>query len=545
MAEGGATSTESFSESEKQIIMPYFTNLDKNIFVLKNLPEVIMGTLFSRYSRSDKSVRRLLLDEFISNKDIFAFDGTQAGSTSVLAQEKAEQFYERVLVGYGDDSVAELAGTHIACEEVSSLVGDYLTDSRIGISPLEKSARYVLFDKKVNGRYRWYREPKIMESRYGTEYEQLMDKIFDLYSKWVPMTMSYVKEVTPRDPAATDRAFDSACRAKACDLLKNMFTPSRLTNVGLFGNGRAFEYLITKLYSSGLSEAVSVGKSIHEELSKVLPSFVKRAQESEYIVSRRADMEAFARAQALPVTANTDSYVKLVDYDKGGEDNVLTAMLYPHSQASMQELKEFVKRMPGEKRHALVAAYLARRKNRRDKAGRALESLYYTFEVCSNYGMFRDLHRHRVLSMERQVLTATLGYDLPKELAQVGLDKEYRQLMEEAKSLYAKVAREMPLEAQYVVPRSFHLRYYMKLNLREMHHLTELRSQKQGHPDYRKIAQQMKMEISKTHPDLTGYMFVDMNEYALARLESEKKIDEKMAKLNEKERKMKGQEKPK
>lgn len=535
MQGGGAVQSESFSESEKRIIEPYFTNLDRNIFVLKNLPEVIMGTLFSRYSRSDKSVRRLLLDEFISNKDIFTFDGN-ASNASVLAQEKAEQFYERVLVGYGDDSVAELAGTHIACEGISSLVGDYLTDSRIGISPLEKSARYVLFDKKVNGRYLWYREPKIMESKYGTDYERLMDKIFDLYSKWIPITMSYVKEVTPRDPTATDRAFDSACRAKSCDILKNMFTPSRLTNVGLFGNGRAFEYLVTKLYSSGLSEAVDVGKSIHEELSKVLPSFVKRAQESEYIVNRRKDMEAFAMGQALPVTPNESSYVKLVDYDRDGEDNILTAMLYPYSQAGLQQLKEFVRTMPKEKKRELIAAYMSRRKNRRDKAGRALENLYYTFEVCSNYGMFRDLHRHRVLTMERQILTANLGYDLPKELAQVGLDKEYGSLMDEAKELYAKMAKEMPLEAQYVVPRSFHCRYYMKLNLREMHHLTELRSQKQGHPDYRKIAQQMKTEISKSHPELTNHMFVDMNEYALARLESEKRIDEKMEKLKQKER---------
>ncbi len=530
----GAVS-EQFSESETKIIAPYFTNLDKNIFVLKDLPEVIMGTLFSRYSRSDKSVRRLLLDEFISNKDIFAFDGQQTATTSVLAKEKADQFYERVLVGYGDDSVAELAGTHIACEGVSSLVGDYLTDSRIGISPLEKSARYVLFDKKVNGKYLWYREPKIMESRYGADYERLMDKIFDLYSSWIPIAMNYVKQVTPRDPTATDRAFDSACRAKACDLLKNMFTSSRLTNVGLFGNGRAFEYLITKLYSSGLSEAALVGKDIHTELAKVLPSFVKRAAESEYIVGRRSDMEAFAKAQQLPMTPNTDSYVRLVDYDKEGQDNVLTAMLYPHSHASFQQLKEYVKTMPQEKKQALVASYLSKRKNRRDKAGRALENLYYTFEVCSNYGMFRDLHRHRVLTMERQLLTTNLGYDMPSELTEIGVEKEYRQLMDEAKALFTKVAAEMPLEAQYVVPRAYHCRYYMKLNLREMHHLTELRSQKQGHPDYRKIAQQMKMEIEKTHPELTKYMFVDMNEYALARLESEKKIDEKMAKLKAKE----------
>ena len=254
---------DTFSESEQKVLAPYFTNMDKNVFVLVNLPEVIKGTLFSRYSRSDKSIRRILLDEFITNKDIFTIkEGEMPGTPSILAKEKAEAFYERVLVGYGDDSVAELAGAHIACEAVSSLVGDILTDSRIGISPLEKSARYVLFDKKVNGEYLWYKEPKIMESKHADLYANYMNKIFDCYTKWIPIVMNYVKEVTPRDPTASDRAFESACRAKACDILKNMLPAARLTNLGLYGNGRSFEYLLTKLYSAGLSEATLIAKEI-------------------------------------------------------------------------------------------------------------------------------------------------------------------------------------------------------------------------------------------------------------------------------------------
>ena len=529
-----------FSESEKKILSPFFTNMDKNVFVLVNLPEVIKGTLFSRYSRSDKSVRRILLDEFITNKDIFMMkDGAAKDAPSILAKEKAEAFYDRVLVGYGDDSVAELAGAHIACEMVSSLVGDILTDSRIGISPLEKSARYVLFDKKVNGEYLWYREPKIMASEHGTLYENYMDKIFDRYARWIPVVMGYVKQVTPRDTAASDRAFDSACRAKACDILKNMLTASRLTNIGLYGNGRAFEYLITKLYSAGLAEAVLLGHEIHDELAKVIPSFVKRAQESEYIVNRRKDMETFAYPQKAEELQESEKYVKLVDYDKDGEERVLAAMLYQYSHAPLHQLRQAVRSMDQEKRKALISAYLSRRRNRRDKAGRALENLFYTFEVCSNYGMFRDLHRHRALTIERQRITADLGYDVPEELRQVGLYDEYKALMGEAKDVYSKIAVDMPVEAQYVVPRSFHIRYYMKMNLREVYHLTELRSQKQGHPDYRKIAQQMRLLVSEVHPQLTQYMQVDMNEYALARLESEKRIDEKMAQLKEKEQERK------
>ena len=529
---------DTFSESERNMLSQYFTNMDKNVFVLVNLPEVIKGTLFSRYSRSDKSVRRILLEEFITNKDIFSAEGSAApASVTILAKEKAEAFYDRVLVGYGDDSVAELAGAHIACEAESSLVGDILTDSRIGISPLEKSARYVLFDKKVNGQYLWYREPKIMASKHAKLYEDYMDKIFDCYVKWIPIMKDYIKEATPRDPAASDRAFDSACRAKACDVLKNMFTASRLTNIGLYGNGRAFEYLITKLYSSGLTEAIELGREMHAELAKVIPSFVKRAQESEYIVNRGKEMRAFASSHEPEGPAEEERYVKLVDYDKEGEEKVLAAMLYQYSQAPLERLRQAIRGMGQDGRDALVSAYLSKRRNRRDKAGRALENLFYTFEVCSNYGMFRDLHRHRALTIERQAITTNLGYDVPEDLRQVGLYDEYRALMEEAKEVYAKIAADMPMEAQYAVPRSFRIRYYIKMNLREVYHLTELRSQKQGHPDYRKIAQQMKALVDGVHPTLTRYMQVDMNEYALARLESEKRIDNKMAKLKEQESK--------
>lgn len=266
------------TESEKELVRPFFSNVNRHIFALTNLPEVVMGTLFSRYSRSDKTIRRLLLDEFLPNKDIFAAirDATPVqGPTDAIDIKRAENFYERILVGYGDDSVAELAGAHVACEFVSSMAGDMLTDSRIGLSPLEKSARYVLFDKKVNGKYLWYRNKRIMGSKFAESYEQMMDELFDNYVKWLPQVTSYVKEVTPRAEDTTERAYENATKAKACDILKNMLPASRLTNVGLFGNGRAYEYLLSKLYSSELPEAVEIATAMHGELEKVLPAFVR------------------------------------------------------------------------------------------------------------------------------------------------------------------------------------------------------------------------------------------------------------------------------
>lgn len=501
--------------------------------MLTNLPEVIKGTLFSRYSRSDKGARRLLLDEFIPNKDIEGAISLNANLNSPLDVNRAEDFYQRILVGYGDDSVAELAGIHIACENISSLAGDYLTDSRLGISPLEKSARYIFFDKKINGRYLWYRDPKVMSSKHEKLYEETMDLMFSSYANWLPTVMSYVKEVSPRDPTATDRAFQSAVRAKACDILKNLLPAGRLTNVGLFGNGRALEYLIVKLYSSPLEETKELGKEIHEEMSKVIPSFVKRAQPSEYIIGTRYEMQTASKP--FNKTHNdTHPYLKLVEYDPEGEIKVLAAMLYPNSNLSMEELINSAKRMSSEEKKNLIASYLSKRRNRRDKPGRALENTYYTFEFCANYGAFRDLHRHRILTLERQSLTTSMGLDTPEELDQINLDKDYNEVMRRAKEANEIIAKDLPNEAQYLVPRAFHIRWYMKLNLREIHHLTELRSSRQGHPDYRKMAQQMRNLVAEKHPSLVEYMQVDMNEYALPRIESEKRIDRKLEELNSK-----------
>ncbi|MCL5419481.1 MAG: FAD-dependent thymidylate synthase [Candidatus Marsarchaeota archaeon] len=524
-------------EREKELVRPFFTNVDRHVFALINMPEVVKGTLFSRYSRSEKSARRLLLDEFIPNKEVMeAIEGNMPskGIEANLAIGRAEDFYQRVLVGYGDDSVAELAGSHAACENISSLAADLITDSRIGFSYLEKSARYIPFDKKVDGKYLWFRSPKLMESRFGDAYERTMDLLFDEYSRWLPVVISYAKENNPRSGDTTERAYENAMRAKACDVLKNLLTAGRLTNIGLFGNGRAYEYLLTRLYSSNLAEGVDLAGRLHAELSLVIPSFVKRSQLSEYITKTRETMGGFYSRNMKQGGAGgrAGPYLELVDYDRDAEAKVLASMLYPYSNLDLNSLRGAVVAMAPEQRKELVKAYLSNRRNRRDKPGRALESAYYTFELCANYGIFRDLHRHRMLTLERQVLGTSLGYDVPEELVALGLDREYARLMEEVAEVHREIAVEMPIEAQYVVPRSYHMRWYMKMNLREVYHLAELRSTKQGHPDYRKIAQNMKRMIEKVHPVLAEFMQVDMNDYALARLDSERRIDRKLAELD-------------
>lgn len=536
---------EQFTEEEKEILRPYFTNLDKPIFALRNLPEVVKGALFSRYSRSDKGLRRVLLDEFIKKpemgfKEIVGLDVSK-GEEQAVAIQKAEEFYDRVLVGFGDDSVAELGGAHLACEEISNIATKVIENSRIGISPLEKSTRYVLFNKKIDGRYQYYRDADIMQSEFADLYIQTNDLLFDTYSKLIEPMSKYVTERFPQDEGVSERAYKASVKAKTCDILRLLLPVSALTNVGLFGNGRAFEYLLTRMYSHELSEIRDIANSMYEELNKVIPSFVKRSndvfgkQTQEYMAETRESMQKLTNEIIGKEIALKTSPVELIDYDEDAEVNVITAMLYPHSRLPLNQIKEKVKKMSSLERKKIIHEYSDRRKNRRHRPGRALENTYYVFDLLGNFGVYKAIHRHRILTQERQDFTVRNGYDTPKEIIEAGFKGEFDQCMEKAKNAFEKICERFPKQAQYVVPHAYRVRWYMKMNLREVYHLVELRTMRQGHPDYRKIAQEMFKEVKKVHPTLLEYMkFVDMSEYPLERLEAEKKFDERLEEVRKK-----------
>ena len=241
---------EPFAEEERKILAPFMTNLDKPVFVLINLPEVVKGALFSRYSRSAKSLRRVLLDEFILKpemgfKEIVGHAAAQ-GTEQHVAIKKAEEFYDRVLVGYGDDSVAELASAHIAIEDLSNIATKFIQDARIGFSPLEKSTRYVYFDQQRDGKWLYYREPKIMESEFAKLYVETCDRLFETYARLIPKISNWVMEKNPQGEAS-DRAYKSAIRAKTCDILRGLLPAATLTNMGAMGDGRSFPFLCQKL----------------------------------------------------------------------------------------------------------------------------------------------------------------------------------------------------------------------------------------------------------------------------------------------------------
>ena len=520
-----------FSEPERELLRRYCTNVDRRAFALRGLPEVVRGALFSRYSRTEKSLRRVLLDEFL-HEPAAGLDLEMGGADRLVDAERAEDFYQRVLVGYGDDSVAELAGAHVAVERVSNLAAKALEDSRVGISPLEKSTRYVRFDRPdQDGRFAYHRGPELAQPAY----EPAMDALFRTYSELVTPLTNRVREAHPREPEESERAWKSATRARALDLLRGLLPAATLTNLGLYGNGRAFEYLLTKLAASELPECRGLAGELHAELAEVIPAFIRRGLDERYGAPAAAYLAAVRRRVAAQAPRagrqrpEAGPEVRLVEHDAEAERRVVAAALFPHSDLPLAELGG-----ADVDTEAVLRALLDGRANRRHRAPRALEHAHYTFEITANFGAYRDLQRHRMLSQERQLLGTGLGYDVPPDLAVHGMDGRFRDAIERAAEAHRAMETALgPALAQYAVPLAFRLRWYFRASLREVYHLCELRTTAQGHPDYRHVAQEMFKRVRDVHPRLAAYArFVDMGPGdELERRASERRIDRKLAEL--------------
>jgi thymidylate synthase ThyX len=537
--------SDDFSDSEKEVLAKHFSNVDDSVFALVTPKQVDRGALMSRYSRSDKSMRRIFLDEFLQN------------------QNRGEEFYNRVLLEYGDDSVAELGEAQIAIEGLSNIAVKKIEDRRIGLSYLEKSSRYVAWDKKVNDEYKFFREPEIMNSKFADEYLESCNLDFDVYSKNIQSMISYIQERDPienqkfrnsasqevpfssltdeTDIKSATRIYNATIKAKALDVLRGLLPASTLTNVGITGNGRAFEYLLTILYGSNLEEERTLASKMHHELDTMIKSFVKRADDKhgkdlqEYHAKLRTTASDLAK-KYLRTKKTKEFLVELVDWDpaKKAEEKIISAILYDQVQGiPYKSILAQVKKMSPAIRKKIIKSFAQLRQNRRHRPPRAFEMTEYTFDFLTNFGMFRDFHRHRVLTLERQMLTTNHGFSVLTEISALGIEKDFRDCMYKAKEVFELMKPKMPEQAQYVVNFAYNYPYFMRLNLREATHLIELRTVPQGHPDYRKVGQNMFKAIKKAHPILSKIIkFVDLKKYELERLESEKRIEEKRKKMS-------------
>lgn len=534
-------SNENFTDEQINILQRYVSSTSSNIYVLKNLPEVIKGALFSKYSRSVSGLRTLLLNEFIYNEDFsfsnFSKSQTEELEDQVLAVQKAQKFYEKILEGFGDDSIGELGGAHLAIENVSMIAAKAIEDCRIGGSPLEKSTRYMFFDQKVNDDYRFYKEPILMTSAYKELYLNTCRMLFDTYTKLIPPMTQLIEKEFPRKENISEIAYNAALRAKVLDCLRGLLPASALTNLGVFGNGRFFENLIKKLSSNNLTELQEIGKNSFNELSKVIPSFIKRTQtQSKYqieyanfVEQTRNNLKILSDEHTKKMMSVKKTGINLINYDSSSVAKVCAALLFEYNQVSLKDLQDYCSNLSDDEIVRIFEASSSARENRRHKSPRALENASFTFEITADFGIYRDLQRHRMLTQERQLLSCDYGFYTPKEILGTEMEKDYENAMKLAKKAYDTIVHELPEEAQYVVPMAYNLHWYFNINLRALQWLCELRSSPAGHPNYRFVAQEMAKQVCKVIPQFECFFkFVDYEGYNLGRMSQEVKRVEKL-----------------
>jgi thymidylate synthase ThyX len=518
--------TEVFTPDERAALAPYFTNLDGPVFALVNLPEVVKGALFARYSRSPKSLRRLFLDEFLP-KGV----APPPPGASPVGTQRAEELYERVFFEYGDDSVAQLGGVHLACEGASNILTKVLEWGRL-MAYLEQSTRYVPYDDRPGGRWR-YRVPEELSSALGERYVATLDRAFATYTAWLPRLRDFYAARFPRAEGDSEQVHRLSIRAKALDTLRGLLPAATISNVGIYGTGQAYEALLLRMRAHPLAEIRRCADLMLLELRQVIPAFLRRVDLPErgglwtaFLAETREATAKVAERLLADVEPEPRDEVTLTDFDPDGEVKVVAAALYAVSDLPDDQLLTLARRMTHDERLSVLQAYVGRRRNRRHKPGRAFERTAYRFDILGDYGAFRDLQRHRLLTLEWQRLTPRHGYVMPEAVVEAGGADEWRRVMEASAELHdAIVARGLPEVAAYAVAMAYRVRFYMEMNAREAMHVIELRSAPQGHPAYRRICQAMHRLIAERagHRALAAALqHADHSEVALERLEAER-----------------------
>ena len=497
---------EEFTEEERRLLSPHFTNLDRPVFALVNLPETIKGALFARYSRYSGTARRLYLEEFAADvpEGGRPFEGEEG--------ERAAGLYERIFMGYGDDSIAQVGGAHVACEWVSNILTKMLQRGRLA-AYLEQSTRYIPYDQPLpesaGGSYRFYRDDEL-----GPEYGRAMEELFGIYSRSLVQVQEWAAERWPRgdEPEA---AWQRSIKAKALDLLRGLLPASTLSHVGIFASGQAYEQMLLRMLASPLPEARHFATMILEELKKVMPSFVARVERPDrggewisYLEGRREAAERWVARMGLDRSVGDEMApsVELIDVE-GSEDELIAASLFESAGSSERAILDRIRALPPDEQAEIIAELVGERPNRRHRPGRGWEAVRYRFEIVSDYGGFRDLQRHRMLTCQWQRLSPGLGAGIPDEVREAGAGSEYERALEISRTEHDRLAEAgLGDAAPYALCLGYRIRYLLDLNAREAMHLIELRSGREGHPTYRAVAQAMHERIASVHPAIAAAM---------------------------------------
>jgi thymidylate synthase ThyX len=567
-------SPENFSTDEIRYLNPFFSNIDQPVFIVQHLPEEVIGALSAKYSRATESMRRTFLKEYVNPiihpemqknwndlgqnekdeeigkkqkfEELIDFLNSHGGIDYVVNIQRGRKFFDKWLVDFGDDSISELGGVHLCIEGLSNIATKEIEDQRIGLSPIEKSSRYVSFaDKDSNGNYRYLVPGEIKGTTQEEPYKVMMDILFSTYSNLLEPYLEYIKNLYPKDTDESDASFEKSRKAKVFDDLRDLLPFATVTNLGLFGNGRSYEYLINRLAEHPLGELRYLSHKIAGELGKVTPSFIRRidspmGRENQfYKTDIRNLRDRLSKEQfETPLKPERNGWAKLVGYTKGGEIDVLTAFLFGGKNSpSLEKVREKIVAMSSGKRRDIFRRIFAQRSPgkfnprredvRSKKMPRAFENSKYLFEMWARGGDYRDLHRHRMLTQEKQNFTTRWGYDLEPEVTNSPFAEKIESALEAMAPLYESVLTEYPDAAQYVVPFAYIQHWYMNITAREVYYMGELRTGPQGRPHYRKIVQEVAEQVIDVHPNLFEGMIIDWNDYSLARRESEKWSDKK------------------
>lgn len=509
----------------KNFLDEIVTNSESNVYAFtQKLDTVTVAAAMARLSRRGDDMRLTILDEFAG----------QAG--------KDAQLLHRVITAFGDDSVQQLTGIHVVVEQGSNLLTKKLEWGRMA-SYLEQSTRYIYFDQKdKNDKYRYY-TPDYMHPEVVKQYDVHMDKIFDLYSELVHTLTDYLRSTSSVPKEEQDAAWRSAIKAQACDAVRPLLPVATTSTTGIYASGQALESLIMHLMSDPTPEARKTGEAILAEARKVAPAFLERADKPErggaviaYRANTRESVNKLAKEYLSGSHASTASPVQLVDIWPRNELDIVPDMLYEHSDMPLQELQKIVANWPYDKKLRIFDAYIGERLNRRHRPGRALEKIHYSWDLVCDYGIFRDLQRHRMVDdLEWQELTPRFGYEVPKLIEEAGLVEPFEACFDLSLRLYSLLQEAgYQQEAQYATLLGHRMRWKVTYNAREAFHLHELRTSPQGHPGYRRLVQQMHEKLCEMHPLLGEAMkFVNQDEDPeLSRLAAERYTQYKLQQLD-------------
>lgn len=419
-----------------------------------------------------------------------------------VSEEKAADFHERWVLGYGHASVAEHAVIHLAVENISRLACDGLEDNRLA-SYTEKSSRYQVMPEG------YFHTPAELDGHPALrrEYQATCRQLFAAYRKLIDGCMEHLRSAHRQRGRESDSAYRLRLRRIATDGCRSALPAATLTNVGVTANARTLERGISKLMSAELEEERQLGRAVREQGREVTPTLIKYADEAPYLKRRPEVQRSFADLLDNDSEQPQPSVeARLALWDPQAEEKLAAALLYGASDTDYPAAWRRAQDMTGEQRQRIIDASLAGL-GPHDTPPRELEVVDYTFEFLLDYGAFREFRRHRMQTCLPQMLTATHGFRIPPVIAEGGLEGPFAEAVGAAEAVYHKMREEVsPAVAQYAVTHAHNRRLISKMNLRECYHLFKLRTSPMAHESIREPMLEALRLAQEVHPQLFRHL---------------------------------------